>query len=523
MAWMKRTGSFFSVVIWLAACGDGTMTNIDPDAGQPLADAGGHGGDDGGVVAPPPEACGDDAGPATDDAGRTTDPSVVRLGLHYTEAELVLWRERMAAGPYRSSDDVSPGSPGDWERIETRAARFLANPADAFWTPAELPSWTGGCIPRDTSVTRQEPHGVADDLRDAAFVALVTEDSSNVGVIADAMLRQARESTTDFSDASIWCRGSDAVNDINPGFAIAEWVLQLVVAYDYVKGWLAADVRAELEAWFLEAGRYFRDVVDGNLEQMFDDREACELSDPDFAGESSSLTHRGGFAIPRIGRWLNNRRASMARLVAYVGVLVDDDALRHSGWLFARDWLTYGVFPDGTINEFYRGKPLFPEAGYSYVASSLFSVIMIADVFAREGDASLYRLEVMRGIDETIVPEGGTPKTLCRTVERFLDYMDGSVERYLPSAEGADSRYLIDGYDPVNGWDYVVDVWVAPAHWCDSGRLEEAYTRRAPGTRPYPSRPASAGPNHPWGGSGAPMPGLLFMFGETRELVNVYP
>src|SRR5262244_1266049 len=56
-----------------------------------------------------------------------------RLGLHVTQEELNIWRQRTQSGPYRTSGDVRSNSPGDWDSIRSRAAQFAGNPLGDNW------------------------------------------------------------------------------------------------------------------------------------------------------------------------------------------------------------------------------------------------------------------------------------------------------------------------------------------------------------------------------------------------------
>ena len=48
-----------------------------------------------------------------------------RLGLHVTQEELNIWKQRASSGPYKTTGDVSTNSPGDWNRIQNNATRKL--------------------------------------------------------------------------------------------------------------------------------------------------------------------------------------------------------------------------------------------------------------------------------------------------------------------------------------------------------------------------------------------------------------
>ena len=78
--------------------------------------------------------------PGARDGGLTAAAGhrTTRLGLHVTQEELDIWRQRAASGPYKSTGDVSANSPGDWDRIKAHADRFLNNPSTGGWD-----AWTG--------------------------------------------------------------------------------------------------------------------------------------------------------------------------------------------------------------------------------------------------------------------------------------------------------------------------------------------------------------------------------------------
>ena len=48
--------------------------------------------------------------------------AATRLGLHVTQEELNIWKQRAVSGPYKTTGDVSPNSPGDWNRIAANAS-----------------------------------------------------------------------------------------------------------------------------------------------------------------------------------------------------------------------------------------------------------------------------------------------------------------------------------------------------------------------------------------------------------------
>ena len=49
------------------------------------------------------------------------------------------------------------------------------------------------------------------------------------------------------------------------------------------------------------------------------------------------------------------------------------------------------------------------------------------------------------------------------------------------------------------------------------------YTRTGNGMPPYPDDEAKNGPYTVWAGESGTLPGVLFMFGGTEDLVDPYP
>ena len=67
-----------------------------------------------------------------------------RLGLHVTQEELNIWKQRAASGPYKNKGDVSSNSPDDYTRILRNANALLSNPSSEFFQ-----GYTGsGCVPK---------------------------------------------------------------------------------------------------------------------------------------------------------------------------------------------------------------------------------------------------------------------------------------------------------------------------------------------------------------------------------------
>jgi hypothetical protein len=148
--------------------------------------------------------------------------AATRLGLHVTQEELNIWKQRATNGPYKNKGDVSTNSPGDWTRMLSRANAFVASPAaDRFAGQV-----SASCVPR--ADTFPDMHfALGDKLLNAGFVYLVTGATSYRDAVRTELLAQAGVIGTNFADSTRWClsEGNDADNFFNaaiwPNYSMA--------------------------------------------------------------------------------------------------------------------------------------------------------------------------------------------------------------------------------------------------------------------------------------------------------------
>ncbi len=518
-----------------------------PGAGGPTAgDGGATQGASGGQGAIGNDAGHDGGGQAGDAAsaqagaagaaGARAEPT--RLGLHFTEEELLIWRERAENGPFKSAGDAFTNSPGEWDRIADEAAAFMADPDAELWSNLPPEVTTAAC--NDLNYECQ-PVTRGEKLRDAAFYALVKDDDAMREQVIATLLAQIAidgpdgEPAVDFTSPR-WptCK----VLDNNPGFIIAEYLLRLLFAYDYVKEAATASEQATITEWFSDAANYLRREVDYDHNQYFVDRSAEDdvlsavginrfTNDTYFT--TPRITHLNGHEVTREGLIVNNRAAGNMRFVGHVGVLLGDRALIQSAKLFFKEWIRFGVYPDGVVSEFMRWSVVAPDRGWDYAASNIGHMIDTADVLARAGEPDLFEYETSAGRNGT---EGG-PKNLLLAMTTLCGYLDGTGPlRYGTDQPGHDGNidYLIDGdlrVDEYNaGRQSLRDVWLTEGNtFYRSDYISGVYTRSGPGLSGYPApdKLASAGPHPPWGGVGNTHPSKLFQFGLTEGKVWPYP
>lgn len=455
-------------------------------------------------------------------------------GLLHTPPEVAVWAQRAMHGPYRVLGDVSVGSPGDWKRITDNAATFMADPT------RELTDDTF----RIGYATEPKKGHYA---RDAAFVSLVLRASDPATSVAYArsvrsvLLAQARSPHTDFSTYAYF-------NDL-AGWVLAEYLIKLLLAYDYIRDAevLSAAERLELNRWFASAADFYarnlHNALDNNFPLRLDgDYSVVGSAAADGHSDSVKYTHVNadgskGNRIVALAHWYNNRRFSHALLVGVVdaflkraGYATPDvvftangrtfrNSLGFHAKAFVTEWLRYSVYPDGMQGEFERGSDDNPFKGFNYSTCNLFSACLLAEVYARSGDDSLYEYRTSAGLWGT----AGGSKSIRLAVESHLRMVDGSAKRYFKTVT-EDQRYR--NVQALNdNLHYVSDTWFAMSNlYWRSAYQRGVALHTGPGTVPYPTtRIGSTAGLNPWGGMAHILPGSLFLFGQMDGVVSPYP
>ncbi len=434
-----------------------------------------------------------------------------RLGLHVTQMELEIWRERAKNGPYRAAGDVSQNSPGDWKRIEKNAEDFLTDPSASRW---DGPSGTG-CITSDQALGFIEE---ADRPRDAAFVDLVNGTHKYQETVSAFLIEHASDPRLDLGDSSRWCPGQ--LKD-SP-FHIANWFTIMLFAYDYLEeDSLSPSEHALLRTWFLTAAEFMSAEVDRSLDMLYVNRSEGDYRLSAIASMSCGrVTHYDGWKTCSLHRHYNNRRAAMVRFFGLAGIKFDVDALQEASKTFFREFITYSVFPDGMIGEYERWRSDLPDLGWAYAAKALATLVTLADHFARIGDSSLYKFNTSAGALGT---EGGV-KSLRLAIDTLQALADGQLNYYgTDKADCLSSKCRIDGINTATNWFGLHDVMIAPANlYYQDDELRKGYMRDGVAGGQYPDKPAGVGPNPPWMGDWGVYPGILFTWGQI-EGVSTFP
>ena len=219
-----------------------------------------------------------------------------RLGLHVTQEELNIWKQRAQNGPYKSTGDVRTNSPGDWTRIVNNKNSFLSNPSAQRWAGQTVNSCAQPWAP--------EPgQGTGYLIVDAGFYYLVADtaaDRESVRVaVRNELLAQTATAGTDFSNRTRWCQNSPYGPVTDEGTTISNWLTRLLFAYDYIRPSLTATERSTIDTWFLNAGTYLAQIMDRWLtSSKFPGRNSDNYSNPTDVGVGGAdffKTHYGGY------------------------------------------------------------------------------------------------------------------------------------------------------------------------------------------------------------------------------------
>jgi len=395
-----------------------------------------------------------------------------RLGLHCTQEELNIWRQRPQNGPYKSYGDVCTNSPGDWERIVKYKNAFMANPSADCWA-----GWTV-----DRPLTRDDSPGGSvgtsawahTNMLCALFYSLLMNDAAVERAVRAELLAQEAEPGADLANSVRWSIGYAGADQAN-FWGVAMWMGRLLNTYDYVRNDLSAAERATLDTWFHSAADFYRRSVNRSLSSIerFPNRPVGDYTLGSYGKTHCEkgpfiLTHFGGYKTSPIMRTYNSRMVQSIYLMAAVGVMLNDASLIADAKRYFKEHLMFGFFADGTPGEFERGiEDGAPTNGWRYSGAMIGDLVMIADVLARSGDTELYTYSTSGGLSCGPSPTTGGPKNLSLVIDHYLKYVVPSITRYGTDnpAQNGNIQFRIDTKEEIDGSsESVTDNYLVPAN-----------------------------------------------------------
>lgn len=366
-------------------------------------------------------------------------------GLFYTPAELATWRQRVVDGPFVKAGDYTSGSPGDWTRIVANAKRLLSGGEQTITT--------------STASSTLSTHGSL--ARDAAFYQLVTGDGTTLSAVRSFLLAQARNSALDFPGTL--CITTTDGTTYDAWFYQAAWLLRYIATYDYVRTSLASADRLAIEnfvrrnAYFLAAhtdwglGTVFPNRLSGSYStrsgaaaastdaakwyaRRFDTNGSCTVDSSDTASTLPVYAYvkADGTLGPRLSvlsQYYNNRRSAAAAAFGAAGILLGDAKLITSAKRYFMEWLTYGVWADGSQGEYSRnGDYCIAQQGVVYGALNTQGALTLARLLARQGDTTLPAFSTTAGLFGT--ESTTTAKSLSLAVATHYKLLSGQLSWY---------------------------------------------------------------------------------------------
>lgn len=447
--------------------------------------------------------------PTTNPPATTPTPNE---NLFFTKQEVAIWRTRAQSGPYKVKGDVRPNSPGDWQLIVDGKNRFLANPdADNWYGPTGSGLVQKWATPESKNKSRF--------LVMAAFYALITNDQSVASNVKTNILKMIRTKRIDFSDRSQW---SDNLETINPGFFVPDWALRIAHSYYYTQGQFTAAERQEVERYLQNVAEWSYITINAVLRKNWSNRAAGipagSYQNPthvDYTGKGR-LTWDGGYKVPIFTQYTYNNRSWMfERYLAWAGCQFGNEKWKNEAEMFFKEWIQYGVYPDGTMGELYRGQGGYAwspgNTGYYYSGIVLASAIATADYFWRSGDASLYEYTFtgdLFGEYNKMVGKG--PRNLKKAITAFCSY------------HTTDQTKRVGGQPLTGHWNgnkdgYVIADFAALANrYYNDPFIRQAYLRTHPQAIGYPGKVASMAGNNGYGGPLGTYPGPALMYNQTE-------
>jgi F5/8 type C domain len=427
--------------------------------------------------------------------------------LGVTQEEVNIWNTRRVSGPYKS----------DWDTLTSRANAWVSAP-DGRWS-----GQTSGCWDNNSrGPGRSQDRG----MRDAGLMYLLTGSASYLNAVRTQLLAQAATAGTNFANSSVWCTPNNSNNWYeNMDFEFGTWLERLLLAYDYTRSAMSPSDQATLDTWFLNAANYVNTILNNTLSSVFSGRLSDNYTCAGYCpGEYHGITHFGGYNVyTATDRW-NNITHTGANFFADVGIMQGNTALKNSAKRYFAEWLKYGVFPDGTINEQHRwdnndtdcgANPPCPPWGFAYPGAQVGTMIRIADHFGRNGDTSLYDMTTTEGFFGTESP--GNPKSLLKVLQNYSRMTTGAVTRYASTTATANSALVIDTFSSTyDAYHFIHYIAMAPANmYYKDSTVSAGY--QFPLVTPYFS-----GGYDPLGGDWGTWPMVLGMYGQMEGLVNPY-
>jgi hypothetical protein len=334
-----------------------------------------------------------------------------RLGLHVTQEELNIWRQRM-------TDNVNGMNGFTFQSIyqnrilaDANLFRSQSHPGgDGFWI-----GYTGpGCLWLDpNNEEANEPHGArfwrgnGADLGRSAFVYLLTGDTSYADPVKAELLNEIVQPGADWTNINKFCSNQDPPSGfltMTP-FEYVPWLYRLMLGYDYLNaggytGFTALQ-KQQIENWFIGAAVYFHATeIKGysygcylGIFNQPQDLSPIFVASP--CNDPTLLLYFNGPILAFGTQWFYNQGTPALLLNAAVGALTNNASYKLYAKQAVTAFLTVGLMDNGAFTDFSRWddcRPECPGSMWGHGGGAYGGLTVAIDLLARTGDTSLYTL-----------------------------------------------------------------------------------------------------------------------------------
>lgn len=342
--------------------------------------------------------------------------AAIRLGLMVTDVELAAWRNRKV-------DNATTINGFTYQSIYQNRLLAHANSFMGESHPGGDGYWAGhvgaGCVPYDAvdwfnyipgSGSTPWANSNGGWLTRAAFVALVDNNLAMAQAVASEILAQTNTTTTpgtDFGNTAKWCQ--DAPTTHSGAYVyVTNWAMRIVLAYDYLLAdelanghtLFSAGEKTQVRNWMIDMGVWFQALImysHGNAfshKDIFDTPPGytcygtwcTDVATPWYVGQPTV------YVAPE--QQFFGQPGYASTLLTMIGIQQNHAAFLDMAYKYFIAYIRVGTLDNGAQSDFRRwqdcSSPSCPGSMWSHQASAATSLVQIADMFARNGDASLY-------------------------------------------------------------------------------------------------------------------------------------
>jgi|GEM_PF-4700802 len=404
-----------------------------------------------------------------------------------TDAEKIFYRQRFSNNTYTTFGSDFTNSPGKGQRIIERKDLYLTLRPLSHDGPrsddrqANRQNWDGGnpIVPwvNDPHMEYDRIWGEPwhkDLFTAAAFWAVVQENSSLINTCISDLIHQAQRPGIQYNLPRWQPNATKQLGSstqylwqANPAFFEGEFLCSRALIYGWLKPHMSSSQKLQVENWLLAGAEFFRQNIEiGALEGYFNstlDRQNKQMNNEGRRALRLSetwaewITHQNGYVLTRGSVVYNNRLMSQASAIGVIGAVTGNTTYINYGKQVFDEWLTFGMFPDGTQTEFHRRG----EFGIHYGGINLNMWATFAySLWKMLDDDYGFTFSTSAGVTNTITTDGRTPDSTVGGPKSLINAIKG-YSRYFRSQEngGFAPRYStrgdqIDGYVDSSGTGY---------------------------------------------------------------------